>query len=144
MRIIFYIVSLVLIQNSISYVYAQKDIDWDMLSQVEFEYDYISHLKTLYAKPTFSDEVKALDNQQIVIEGYIIPIDTEGKYVLSAFPYSSCFFCGNAGPESVIDLRLKKKKASYKVDEIRTFVGTLRLSDDIQELTYILENAIEK
>jgi hypothetical protein len=123
---------------------AQKKIDWDMLANVEFEYDYISHLKTLYAKPTFSKKVKALENQEVVIKGYVIPMDTEGNYVLSAFPNSSCFFCGNAGPESVIDLKLKSQKASYKVDEIRTFVGTLRLSDKVDELTYILEDARNK
>jgi len=135
---------LLLLTGIITILPAQKKIDWDVLANVEFEYDYISHLKTLHAKPTFSEKVKALEKQEVAIKGYVIPLDTEGSYVLSAFPNSSCFFCGNAGPESVIDLELKSKKASYKVDEIRTFIGTLRLSDKVDELTYILEDAREK
>ncbi len=63
------------------------------------------------------------------------------QYVLSAYPYSMCFFCGGAGPESVMGLKLKKNR-KFKTDEIHLFKGTLELNaNDIYELNYILADA---
>ena len=62
-------------------------------------------------------------------------------YILSANPFSSCFYCGGAGQESVMELRLKKKKAKFELDQIVTFAGRLRLNDQEMELNYILEEA---
>jgi hypothetical protein len=61
--------------------------------------------------------------------------------VLSAFPYSSCFFCGQAGPESVIEIQFAKQYTGLRMDKIITVRGTLRLNaDDILQLNYILED----
>ncbi|MEM7660041.1 MAG: DUF3299 domain-containing protein, partial [Bacteroidota bacterium] len=74
------------------------------------------------------------------IKGYMLPIDLEGNaYYLSAYPFSSCFFCGGAGQESVMELRLKKAKQSFQQDEFVTLRGRLRLNNRELELNYILE-----
>jgi len=94
--------------------------------------------------PTFGPSVQKLKNQQVAITGYILPVDLDANlYVLSAFPFSACFFCGGAGPETVMTLNFKKKDGrKYKTDERLTFVGTLKLNaDDIYQMNYILDGA---
>jgi hypothetical protein len=76
------------------------------------------------------------------VKGYLLPVDIEGEMVvLSEFPFSSCFFCGGAGPESVIELRFKKSKLKFKPDEFATIQGIFRLNTDEFALSYMLENA---
>jgi hypothetical protein len=90
--------------------------------------------------------MKALEGQLVRMTGYVIPIEETGDdavLVLSAFPYSSCFFCGGAGAETIMDIRLKKKTTKrFKKDETLTFRGKLRLNDsDLMFFNYILEDA---
>ena len=70
-------------------------------------------------------------------------IDPEiGYYVLSKGPFASCFFCGAAGPETIVELSLKSKDKSFMMDEFATFKGYLKLnSDDIYRCVYIIEFA---
>jgi G3E family GTPase len=49
------------------------------------------------ALPRFSSEITALNGKQIMIEGFSIPLEVEGKiFVLSAQPSNMCFFCNSA------------------------------------------------
>lgn len=118
-------------------------IDWKLLSKVEFEDRYSAEYEAWYLHPVFSEEVKALDGQRVVIKGYVIPLDVEkGKYALSAYPFSSCFFCGGAGPESVIGLKFPEKPERYDTDDYQHFEGILELNDSNQDdFNYLLNNA---
>lgn len=92
----------------------------------------------------FSDEVKSLDGQDIIIKGFLLPaIHTENMYVLSKHPYSNCFFCNKAGVESIMELQLNNPpKLKTKVDQIVMVKGTLQLSEaDPEHLPYTLVNA---
>lgn len=121
---------------------AQMSIDWPLLSNVSYEYIQNLDQNFWYGKATFGEEVLALDGKEVSIKGYIIPADVGGgNYYLSAYPFSTCFFCGGAGQESVMELRLKKKKERFAPDEFVTLTGTLQLNDRELELNYILENA---
>jgi hypothetical protein len=93
--------------------------------------------------PKFSNSVKEMDGKEVQIRGFIIPVDiVQDYYVLSANPYSSCFFCGQAGPESVMEIQMIKKYEGLRMDQVITFQGTLKLNtDDIYQLNYILEEA---
>jgi hypothetical protein len=129
-----------------SSLHAQKNaqiIDWKFLSQVEFKDKYFAEYEAWYLVPVFGDKVKALDGQQIMIKGYLIPMDVEGgKYALSAYPFSACFFCGGAGPETVISLQFDEKPARFETDEYLTFTGKLKLnSSDFDDFSYILQAA---
>ena len=122
--------------------HAQQRIDWTLLSNVSYEYIQNLDQNFWYGKATFGEPVLAMEGKEVSIKGYIIPADIGGgNYYLSAFPFSTCFFCGGAGQESVMELRLKRKKESFKPDEFVTLTGTLRLNDRELELNYILENA---
>ena len=122
---------------------AQNKVSWKTLAEVTFVKEYDEELDLYIKKPVFGPKVQALDGQQIIITGYVVPIDNKGQdFALSANPFTSCFFCGQAGPESVMDLKLKKKVGYLKTDKILTFKGYFKLNaDDIYELNYILEDA---
>ncbi|HAE29970.1 MAG TPA: DUF3299 domain-containing protein [Flavobacteriales bacterium] len=118
-------------------------ITWEMLKDVNFSDKWSDEFQAYYAVPTFGNNIKRFDGKEIQIRGYIIPIDiVEGYYVLSANPYSQCFFCGQAGPESVMEVQMKKEYTDLRIDQIITYKGKLRLNrDDIYQLNYILEDA---
>ena len=68
----------------------------------------------------------------------------ENTYVLSAFTFAACFFCGGAGPESVLQLELKTANRNYRTDEWKRFKGIFRLNDwNPDNMYYILEEAVE-
>ncbi len=120
--------------------------DWKFLSKVTFEDRYYEELEAWYLYPKFGKKIKALNGKRVIIKGYIIPLDTEGGvFALSAYPFSSCFFCGGAGPESVMSLKFNKNPGKkYKTDDVVTFTGTLELNDsNVDEFNYILQNAKE-
>jgi hypothetical protein len=124
-----------------------RKIDWSLLAKVKWDDRYFPAYDETVWYPDFSEEVLQLDSTLVEIEGYIIPIDVEsGFYVLSANPFASCFFCGNAGPESVIELQFENKlNKTYTTDEIATFQGRLKLNwDDLEHCNYILQNVTAK
>lgn len=113
------------------------ELPWKDLMNVEFEEDEEGE-----SVPIFSKEIQAYNFQTVMVEGFMIPVDVDGNfYVLSAFPYASCFFCGNAGPESVVELRLAKKGQRFQMDDARKFQGMLVLSQTPNGLIYVLEDA---
>ena len=95
--------------------------------------------------PIFTEDIKKLDGKEIQVEGYVIPVDEKGRYcALSANPYASCFFCGKAGPASVMTIKFKKKNKTFKTDDYIQFKGTLELNyNDINDFYYILNEAEE-
>ena len=92
--------------------------------------------------PTFGDNLHALEGKEVLIKGFVIPLDVSlNLYVLSANPYASCFFCGGAGPETVMDIVFAEKQ-KFRTDEYVTLKGRLKLNaDDVYKLNYILEDA---
>lgn len=127
----------------VGHFYSQNIITWELLKDVEFDEIWSEEFQAYYMVPKFSKSVKEMDGKEVQIRGFIIPVDiVQDYYVLSANPYSSCFFCGQAGPESVMEIQMIKKYEGLRMDQVITFQGTLRLNiDDIYQLNYILEEA---
>lgn len=119
------------------------EVTWTTLSEVSFKDVYLKEYDIYYYYPTFGPKILELEGREVKISGYVIPVDYDDDYyVLSAFPFAACFFCGGAGPESVVDLRLKKGHRKFKTDERLTFKGVFQTnSSDIYSLNYILDNA---
>ena len=128
--------------------YGQHEkIDWAFLAKVTWGENYFETYDETVWYPDFSQEVLAANNTMVEIKGYVIPVDVEsGYYVLSANPFASCFFCGNAGPESVMELQFADGMNDvFKTDEVVTFQGRLKLNwDDLEHCNYILLNAKPK
>lgn len=116
---------------------------WSTLARVTFKSEYDDLLGLKVDRPVFAEAVRELDGERITLRGYVIP--TEGyksheEFIFSAYPYSMCFFCGGAGPETVIEV-YADEPIEYSPEAI-TLTGTLRLNaSDPNALMYMLENA---
>ena len=122
------------------------ELNWNMLKKTQFIKKEMVGSPKPVDFPIFPTEMKALEGQLVRMTGYVIPIEEtndDAVLVLSAFPYSNCFFCGGAGAETIMDIRLKRKTTKrFKKDETLTFRGKLKLNDsDLMFFNYILEDA---
>jgi hypothetical protein len=117
---------------------------WQQLSKITFRKEYDELMGFKVDKPVFSEQVKALDGKEMVVKGYIIPVEgykSHKEFIFSAFPYNMCFFCGGAGPETVMEVEASDP-VKFTAEKI-TLRGTLRLNpDDINKLMYKLDNAV--
>ena len=123
-----------------------SELTWKDLTDVEFKDVYVDELDAYYWKPIFGPLVKDLEGGKFYITGYVIPVDIdEDFYVLSRYPFANCFFCGGAGPETVIDLQFDgHSPREYATDERLSFAGELKLNaDDVYQMNYILVGAHE-
>ena len=124
---------------------AQLKLTWQDMKDVSFTKDFDPDYSVEILYPTFGTKIQKYEEKEVYIKGFLIPIDIEdGKFALSANPYQSCFFCGKAGPESVLQLKLSSKRRylGFKMDQVLTFKGTFKLNrTDVTELVYILEDA---
>jgi hypothetical protein len=120
-------------------VQAQADI-WKTLGKLTYKKEYDAVLGFKVDKPIFGPEIKALEGKPITVKGYIIPTDgykSHKEFVFSAYPYSMCFFCGGAGPETVMEV-VAKSPIKYTTDPI-TIKGKLKLNaSDVNKLIYAL------
>ena len=104
---------------------------WSTLARVTFTTEFDELLGLKVDRPVFAEAVKALDGERVTLRGYVIP--TEGykshtEFIFSAYPYSMCFFCGGAGPETVVEVSAVEP-IDYSPDAV-TLTGTLRLNED--------------
>lgn len=115
---------------------------WKVLSKVKFLSNFDKSTGEVIYQPVFGKEIESLEGKRIFLKGYIIPADLSGgKMTLSAFPYTSCYFCGGAGPESVIEIDAKEP-IIYRMEKPIVIEGTLELNrDNPLRLMYILRKA---
>jgi hypothetical protein len=124
------------------------ELNWQLLAKTQFRAISVDSLEGLIVLfPTFPLVMKALEGKKVMMRGYVIPVEETGDaqtLVLSANSYTTCFFCGKAGPESIMDIRLKNptKLRRFKQDEKVGFRGILKLNDkDFDYFNYIIEEA---
>lgn len=122
----------------------QQAIKWKALTDVTFTEKFDKKINGYWLIPTFGAKTKAWENKLVILDGYFIPIDLDDNFhVLSRYPYASCFFCGAAGPESIVELQLDKKVSMrLEMDERLRVEGVLVLNNsDLDHCSYILKNA---
>jgi hypothetical protein len=116
---------------------------WKTLGKISYKKEYDEVMGFKIDKPVFGDAVKALNGKEITIKGYIIPVEgykSHKEFIFSAFPYSMCFFCGGAGPETVMEV-VAVEGVKYTAEPV-ILKGTLILNDkDINRLMYKITNA---
>ena len=94
------------------------------------------------ATPKFTDELKELEGTEVELSGYYIPLSLDSAIMLSALPYSSCFFCGGAGPETVAEIQMYPLPKALSPDAFIKVKGKLKLNDwDLNHMNFILEEA---
>ncbi len=117
---------------------------WSLFAKTKFDAKYNEKAAEYFLMPSFPDELKALVGKEISLEGYFLPIDVEGDayIILSKFPYSQCFFCGGAGPESIAEIIFKGKHEKFVADQYLRIKGKLKLNEgDIDHGNFIVEAA---
>ncbi len=118
---------------------AQENM-WKTLGKITYKKQYDDMLGFKVDIPVFSPEVQSLEGKEVTIKGYIIPVEgykSHKEFIFSAFPYNMCFFCGGAGPETVMEVK-SKTPVPFSADMI-TIKGVLHLnSTDINKLMYSL------
>lgn len=122
----------------------EKPSAWTLFAQTKFTSKYYKDVDMYLLAPSFSLSTRQMEGKQVELSGYYIPFDTEegGAVILSKYPYSQCFFCGGAGPESVAEVFFKSDIKRLRPDEFITVLGTLRLNaDDINHVNFLIENA---
>jgi hypothetical protein len=116
---------------------------WKTLARITYKKEYDEFLGFKIDKPVFSDQIKALNGKEVTVKGFIIPVEGykgHKEFILSAFPYSMCFFCGGAGPESVMEVSAIEP-IEYSAESV-VIKGKLKLnSDDVNKLMYSLYEA---
>lgn len=115
-------------------------ITWKTLGMIKF----IKKADKEYGE-VMSPQVNALLKQKatkkIAISGFIIPIDNT-TYALSKNVFASCFFCGQAGPETIMGIKFKGATPKLKTDQYVTLVGTFRINEnDVEDWIYHIDNA---
>lgn len=114
---------------------AQEVLPWELLAV-----PYSTTPDGLY-EPQFPSWLDKYQNQEIVIQGYLVPVDVEGnQYALSRYAFSSCFFCGNAEPNTVVELVFKERPDNLITDQFVVVKGILIFnSNDPFRLFFILQ-----
>ncbi|MEM8848262.1 MAG: hypothetical protein AAGD17_14275 [Bacteroidota bacterium] len=138
-RIFFYIVLFLSIAEGTS----QDVLTWDDLSDgIFWESHSPNALIPGFEKATFSAKLRALEGKKVSITGYLLVLDgKQSIYLLSKNPMASCFFCGNGGPESIVDLQFDQK-VTYAMDALISVEGTFHLNgNDPNTAYYRIENA---
>lgn len=118
---------------------------WALFAKTKFEAKYSEKAAEYFLYPVFAPELKAMVGKEISLEGYYLPIDIEGNayIILSKFPYSQCFFCGGAGPESIAEVTFKVKPGKFEMDQFLRVKGKVKLNEgDIEHGNFIVEGAV--
>jgi hypothetical protein len=140
-----YIFSLLLLTSLLTSGFAQSSNKsvWKTLSKITYKKQYDELMGFKIDIPVFSDPIKALENKEIEVKGYIIPVEgykSHKEFIFSAFPYNMCFFCGGAGPETVMEVEAAEA-VEYTAEQI-VLKGTLILNDsDINRMMYLIKDA---
>ncbi len=116
---------------------------WHVLAEVGFNTKMDATGEYEIEVPDFSKYLKSFNNKQVKLKGYIIPLSELGgqsEFMLSSLPFSMCYFCGSAGPETVIEIE-SKEKIKFTTSQV-TMEGTLILNaTDPDHHMYILKSA---
>lgn len=137
-KVCFLLFSMLLAQG----VFAQVELTWEDFADINFEPEYNEKYEVYFLMPTFGEKIKAYQGKKIEITGYFLDISGTGEiFLVSANPMASCFFCGAAGAETIIEVNFKEYP-SFKTDQIVTVTGVLELNrNNVNHCNYILKEA---
>jgi hypothetical protein len=112
-------------------------VSWKLFAQVE-----LVRQKDRYV-PKFSTDVAALDNRQVKVQGFMMPLQTGDKqthFVLSAMP-QTCSFCMPGGPEQLVEVKAKQA-VKYTFEPVLVTGRLAVLKDDPTGVFYRLTDAV--
>lgn len=117
---------------------------WELLSSVDLERKYDEFTGQETDVPVFNETLRNAEGSKMTLTGYVIPLEANKNspyFILSRYPYQSCFFCGAAGPETVVEV-YASDPVNFPMDQRIRVEGTFKLNEnDPLHLFYILEDA---
>ena len=125
-------------------ILTQQVAGWETFEKTRFKWEYVEEIGFQVEVPVFDNKIKELDGKEITITGHYLPMDIDGnRIIISKFPYAACFFCGGGvGQESVAEVLFKSVQRPFRMDELLTIRGRLRLNqDDFEHMVFMLEDA---
>lgn len=116
-------------------------LTWKLLGEIKYE-------KRKHPKygdvqfPVVNDKVKAKGKKRVLISGFIVPIDSK-SYAISKNVFAACFFCGKAGPESIVGLKFRGATPKLKTDQYVTVEGVFRYNEtDADDWVYNFDDVV--
>lgn len=136
---LFFPLILILMGHGLS---AQVQLTWTDFADVNFNPVYNEKYDVNFLMPTFGKRILSFRGQEVRITGYFLDISGSGEvFLVSANPMASCFFCGAAGPETIVEVDFKEKPP-FKTDQIVVVTGVLELNaNNVDRCNYILNEA---
>ena len=112
-------------------------VSWDTLAKVEQK----SSKTRIF--PVFTKEIIALNDQQVKIQGFMMPLDPgrQQKHFLISVNSATCPYCMPAGPEGVVEV-LSTTPIKYGFEPIIVSGKLAVLKDDPTGLYYKMTNAV--
>ncbi|BDS12447.1 hypothetical protein [Aureispira anguillae] len=125
---------------------------WEDLLNLKFSIRFDETVDDVIFEPKFSKKIRSYENKIIEVEGFIIPHDVAAdamadleddgqKFMFSAFPLASCFFCGGAGAESVMEA-FPKNPIEYTERKIKIRGRLVFNEEDFLKLPYLLKDVV--
>ncbi len=122
--------------------FSQQKITWKNVVDI-----YAKEFRLTEKNPTSKINTKTMSlediaNKKVSIRGYFLDLDPNGEwYILSKNPFATCFFCGKAGPETVLQLLdFKNTKKKFKSDDLVEVTGVFNTIYDLEDkVSFVLE-----
>ncbi len=117
---------------------------WEAFADTRFKWKWSDEYGAEIEIPIFTKELQGLEGKEITLTGHYLPFKLENeRIIISQLPYAACFFCGGGvGQESVAEIEFNSVQRPFRMDEVITVKGKLRLNvDNYERLVFILENA---
>ena len=116
--------------------FAQKDIDWDTLADLNFVVnDGVWSVE-------FGETVKNLEGKSVKIMGFMMPLENsleQKHFILSMLPLDGCQFCAPGTQAQFLEVKVEdgKKGIKYTYEPIE-IAGTFELIPDAPMGVYFL------
>lgn len=113
-------------------------LGWDVLARVDVKATPERYI------PRFSPELKALDGKEVKVAGFMLPLDAgkkQRRILLTRLPVTCAFCLPGGGPESVIEVHLRKP-VDYTWEGVVLSGRLMLLADDPASLFYRLLDAV--
>jgi hypothetical protein len=117
-------------------------LTWKMLGVIKYVKKPHAEYPEGVMFPIVSAQVKSFAKKRVIISGFIIPVDAT-TYALSKNVFASCFFCGQAGPETITGIKFRGATPRLKTDQFVMLEGTFRYNDrDVEDWIYHMDDAV--
>ncbi len=132
------------LKNSTNSQVVSDTLTWKMLGVIKYIKKPHPDFEEGVMYPVINSNLKTKQGKRVIIKGFIVPVDTK-TYALSKNVFANCFFCGQAGPETITGIKFRDTTPKLKTDQYVTLEGNFRYNDaDVDDWIYHIDDAVIK